>query len=375
MKKFCLRTIVILLSLVLLLGSAGTVQKACAAGKDSLTLSEDNLEANQSFQLENMVPGQVHTQQFRLEIVHKKAKSVGFRASVSEGSKKLADALMVTVKNANTGEVLYDDALTSMSWVNWKVTKEKVLTLEELVYEVSVSLPNDAGEDYLEEKVNIQLDWRMGPGRSSNIFWLWFFIILGVLLLGAFVVAFILLPKTALPKQTVRIVRFALPIAALILCWGVISYSLSWHQITVDDNTFSVGTLEINLNDGKPVFDKEVLIEPGMMLQEYFTIKNVGSANAYYRLWFSEIEGDLANELMVEIRDGKKLIFEGEFAELLEEKAFGTNSALMAGEEKELSIVIFLPEEGTNAVQGDTITFRLNYDATQMDGNPGKEYA
>ena len=375
MKKYCVRTVIALFSLVALLCTGAAAQKVYAAGNDSLTLSEQQPEVNQSFQLGSMLPGQKSTQQYRLEIVHKKAKSVSFRASVVEGSKKLADALLINVKSINTGEVLYDGPLASMSWAEWKVPKEQVLTLEELVYEITVTLSEDAGEDYRDETVNIRLDWRMGAGRSSNVFWFWFFIIAGVLVLGALVAAFILLPKMKLPQLTARIVRYALPVAALILCWGVVSYALSWHLISVDENTFSVGELKINLNDGKPVFDEDILIEPGMMLQKHFTIANEGNADAYYRLWFSEIEGGLADELLVELRDGKKLIFEGEFADLLEEKMFGTNSILLAGEEKELSIIIFLPEKGSNAVQGDTITFRLNYDATQKDGNPGKEYS
>ena len=374
MKQRSIRILGALLSLVLLICMAGPCQVLAAQENESLTLSDGKPEENQTFQVSNMVPGQSETKLYRVEIIHTKEKFVSFRASVSEGSKKLAEALTVTVKRMDTKDVLYDGALSEMSWVDWEVAEESVLTLEEMVYEVTVSLPSTATIDCQDERVTVRLDWQMEQAGGGSAFWLWFCIIGGVLALGALAVAFVLIRKSKLAKEATRVVSSIILVVALVLGWSVTSYALSWHQITIDENSFSTGTLKINLNDGEPVFDEDILFEPGMLVQRCFTIANEGSIDAYYRLWFSEIEGDLAEELMIEIRDGKKLVFEGEFKEMLEEKSFSANSTLLAGEEKELSIIIFLPEEGTNASQGKTVTFRLNYDATQKDSNPSKEY-
>ena len=58
----------------------------------------------------------------------------------------------------------------------------------------------------------------------------------------------------------------------------------------------------------------------------------------------------------------------------MEEKTVGSNAILLANETKELSIEIFLPEKSGNDMQGKSVSFRLNYDATQKDGNPNKDY-
>ena len=374
MKQRSVRILGVLLSIVLLICLAGPGRVMAAQDTESLTLSDSQPEENQSFQLANMVPGQSETKIFRVEIIHTKEKTVSFRAGVSEGSKKLAEALAVTVKRMDTREVLYDGTLSEMSWVDWTVVEESVLTLEEMVYEVTFTLPDTATLDCQGEKVTVRLDWQMEQVGGGNAFWLWFCIIGGVIALGALAAAFILIRKSKLAKEATQVVSSIILVVALVLGWSVTSYALSWHQITVDENIFSTGTLKINLNDGNPVFDEDILFEPGMLVQRHFTIANEGSIDAYYRLWFSEIEGDLAEELIIELRDGKKMIFEGEFKEMLEEKSFSANSTLLAGEEKELSVVIFLPEEGTNASQGKTVTFRMNYDATQKESNPGKEY-
>ena len=40
----------------------------------------------------------------------------------------------------------------------------------------------------------------------------------------------------------------------------------------------------------------------------------------------------------------------------------------------QLTIILTLPEEAKSDLRGDTVSFRLNYDATQKDGNPNREF-
>ena len=56
------------------------------------------------------------------------------------------------------------------------------------------------------------------------------------------------------------------------------------------------------------------------------------------------------------------------------ETVYANTSTLNANETKEMTIIILLPEEAKNNMQGKTVSFRLNFDATQKDGNISKEF-
>lgn len=373
MKQRSMRILGALLSLMLLICLTGPCQVKAEQENESLTLSDSKPEENQSFQVSNMIPGEEYTQTYRIEVNYKKAKVVSFRASVSEGSKKLAEAMQITVKRMDTEEILFSGALAGMSWVDWNLSQKSKLTAQELVYEVTVFLDRSLSNEYQDQSVTIKLDWQMEKGSGTSL-WVWLCVIVFVLALAALAVAFFLIRSSKIAKDAARITGNIIMVITLIFCWSITTYALAWHQVAVEQNSFTTGVLKLNLNDGEPVFDEELYFEPGLMIQRNFTIANEGNIDAIYRLWISNIEGELDDELTVEIRDGKKLIFDGIFEDFIEEKVYGNNTTLLANEIKELTILIYLPEECDNTMQGKAVSFRLNYDAVQKDGNPNKDF-
>ena len=99
-------------------------------------------------------------------------------------------------------------------------------------------------------------------------------------------------------------------------------------------------------------------------------MRNESSCDVYYRLWFTDITGDFADELEVELSDGETILFQGELSELNGVKSEGADGMLLLGEERILTITFRVPETAGNAAQGETILFDLNAEAVQAVNNP-----
>ena len=365
-KKMLKRSLVVFLMVVMLASVVLPCMSVDAAG-NSIELSTSDPKENQSFQISNMVPGEQYTQTYRVNASCSGDMKVGIRAFVAQGNEKLANALQMSVKLVDTDKVLYTGYVQDMDWA-----KAGISSSQELVYEVTFFLDSSVGNDYQNLSVTVNLEWKMESAMAT--FWLWFCIIGGLVALGALIFVYIRIRKSKKLKETVRAAGNLILALVLIIAWGTTTAVVAAYQMSVNENALTTGVVKVNLNDGKPVFEENVLFEPGMIIQRKFTIANEGNVDVVFHLYFSEIDGDLAKELTVEIKDGKRRIFEGVFEDLIEEKMDGTNTNLLAGETKELTIIFTLPEEAGNNVLGKNVTFRLNYEATQKDGNPNKEF-
>ena len=61
----------------------------------------------------------------------------------------------------------------------------------------------------------------------------------------------------------------------LSICLCITTYALVMVSVSVRDNYFKTGSIEINLNNGKPVIEEhEFLFEPGMTVTKDFFIQN-----------------------------------------------------------------------------------------------------
>lgn len=141
--------------------------------------------------------------------------------------------------------------------------------------------------------------------------------------------------------------------------------------VSVQDNTFQTGTLEINLNDGQALlYGDEYRFEPGMTVKKDFFIKNEGTIDAYYKLYFSNVNGVLADFLAVTIKDGDTVLYEGTLASLSRENTVAADKLLAAGETHTLTAVFHLPETAGNAAQSKEVAFDFCADAVQAKNNP-----
>jgi hypothetical protein len=236
------------------------------AAEPTVELNSTNSTENQIFEISNMVPGAEYTQTFRVSLANGEKKNLGFRAFVASGDQKLADALQIKVNLPELNAVLYEGPAKDMDWMKFAPG-----TIQEVAYEITFFIDKNLGNEYQNMKINLNLEWMLGqPGIGG--FWLWFAIIGGaVVVIAAIVVAIILIRKKKRMKGAARTVGNLILAMALIIGLGATTVAIAASQVTLGNNIFQTGVLKVTLNEDKPVFDQDILLEPGMMVQQKFT--------------------------------------------------------------------------------------------------------
>ena len=91
-------------------------------------------------------------------------------------------------------------------------------------------------------------------------------------------------------KTAKRLTGSIILIVVLALCLCLTTLAIVYDaMVSVENNIFTTGRVEINLNDGKAVYPEEMplQVEPGATDQNEFFLKSEGTVSAYYRLYFS----------------------------------------------------------------------------------------
>lgn len=173
-----------------------------------------------------------------------------------------------------------------------------------------------------------------------------------------------------------RLVAAVMAIACMVLA-AITAWALFWSHATIPNNRFRMGTVAVDLNDGRSILpDEGVYLEPGRTVAEDFTVSNVGSAACYYRLHIDNLEGGLAPALHVKIaRAGSgEVLYEGSAVGLELGDACVTADPLEPGATDVLTIQVSMVESAGNEYQGADVTFDVTLDATQVKNNEGREF-
>ncbi len=162
----------------------------------------------------------------------------------------------------------------------------------------------------------------------------------------------------------------AFVLAALLLMGA--GFALSYRYVEVEDNLFATGTISIDLNGGLAVIrPEEYLFEPGMTVDKPFYIANIGTGDAWCRLYISNAEGVLADILECSVLDeaGNTLV-SGSMRALENRMAMEQALLLAVGERRDLILRLHYPESGGNDGQNRDLSFELSAVAVQSKNNP-----
>ena len=174
-------------------------------------------------------------------------------------------------------------------------------------------------------------------------------------------------------KTRSRLTGGIIAVIVLAVCLVVTTVALAYSIASVRDNTFATGGVRINLNDGEPVIrPDEFLFEPGMTVNKEFFIENESTWDVYYRPYFDQVSGGLADVLEVTILDGDKTLYSGKAAELTKQNIAAADDLLRVGERRTLTARFHFPEDSGNAAQNLSLSFTLCADATQTKNNPDR---
>ncbi len=174
--------------------------------------------------------------------------------------------------------------------------------------------------------------------------------------------------------------RLRISVAAVIvlsLSLVITSYALVRLSVTIRDNIFHTGIVEINLNHGRPVVDPEdemfKRFEPGMRVVREFEVINESTDDVYYSVYLEQVDGALSEVLEISIWDGDILLCSG-MARELEGGTAGGVGELKVGETRTLEAHFYYPTEAGNDTQGEELTFTMCAKAVQKRNNPDRQF-
>jgi hypothetical protein len=165
-------------------------------------------------------------------------------------------------------------------------------------------------------------------------------------------------------------------IIVLALCLSVTTFALVHSVLTVDGNLFSTGVVKIDLNGDQPIIrDDDMIFEPGATIVKPFYIRNVGTCDIYYRVYFENVRGGLADVIEVTVYEGDEPIYSGLMSEL-GRSSTKTNKAgsIPIGERRDLKISFHFPEDAGNSAKAQVLEFDLSAIAVQTKNNNAKAF-
>lgn len=164
-------------------------------------------------------------------------------------------------------------------------------------------------------------------------------------------------------------------VCVLLLMLGLTTYALVMSFVEVKNHEFLTGTVDIELNDGQPVFtSQDALLQPNAQIEKEFMIENKGTADVYYRLYIDNMEGLLKDALYFKVYEGTNLLFEGDSDDLSRKTACVSQRPLMVGESRQLKALVYMKKESGNQKQNQQMTFNFHADAVQVKNNPNGEF-
>jgi len=172
-----------------------------------------------------------------------------------------------------------------------------------------------------------------------------------------------------------RMIGGIVTIIVLSICLTLTTFALVYATVSVEENIFRTGRVKINLNDGEPIIrENEFLFEPGMTVQKEFFIENLSTWDVYYKLYFDNVNGGLADILQITVTDGNRILCSGTMTELSKDKVVSVEEALSVMERKYLTVIFYFPKDAGNTAQALNLKFDLCADAVQTKNNSDRAF-
>lgn len=128
-------------------------------GDTRLEIDRRDPEVNQPFVVNNLFPGDVISQDYKVKVCHKGTVQLHFQTAVRPGYEQLGKVLKLRVEVE--GEVLYDGLMTKMpKSIMYSVVPDKRRTvISEVDYLLTTYLDTDVGNEYQNQDLVADLQW------------------------------------------------------------------------------------------------------------------------------------------------------------------------------------------------------------------------
>lgn len=357
-----------------------------------------------------MLPGDVESQGIELDVSHSAPLAVQFEVERTEDREgdiaRLSEALHLRVIDRLTGSVVAEGDASELTGkaVPIPVSGEGVTRLSWIV---EASLPTSVGNEYQNTACVLDLHWFVSAEESSSLAPLaktgdavpfWVFVVAAIVVAVLCAAAYaryrasraaaavgegssLTVPGTPaegkgrvpLDSQTKKnIFVSACFVFALLLAAASIAVALFYAHERLPENRFATGTVSLALEGG---FNEEGL-EPGKTVVEDFTITNTGSADAYWRMSFDNLQGPLSGALDVTVFDETgAVLYQGSAVELDRGASYAQSSRVLAsGQSETFTVQVSMNEGARNDYQGTGVTFDVRVDGVQSRNNEAGEF-
>lgn len=133
-----------------------------------ITINKHSKSENNSFNLSNMLPGDIKTEYYCIQVSYVDTVLLKYSANIKEELGDLSNVLTIKVKLMNTNEVLYNGTLKDIpKTINYSITSNKNTT-DELYYEITISLDKSVGNEYQDKKILIDFKWEVDSDNLEN---------------------------------------------------------------------------------------------------------------------------------------------------------------------------------------------------------------
>lgn len=148
-------------------GTADSTENVPAVSSDtesrnialSLSLYNKQPRENMAFGVVDMLPGDVKTEYFRLNVSYHDTVTVHFGTDIHSGYEKLAEVLKLRVKLLTTGETLYDGLMRDIGDEAVHTLVSSDGTTDELYYEITAYLDTSVVNEYQSKALMADFKW------------------------------------------------------------------------------------------------------------------------------------------------------------------------------------------------------------------------
>ena len=117
-----------------------------------------------------------------------------------------------------------------------------------------------------------------------------------------------------------------------------------------------------------------MFIAPGESVTRTFFIENNSTTDVYYRFYFENLTGDLAEHVKVCVNYGETVVTQGMISQLTRDTAVPAGDLLVPGERRDLTVTFTLVNESGRDYGNNFLSFDLSADAVQAPNNPDKDF-
>lgn len=144
--------------------TTGATAESLTAGR--IRLNAKHPDDNRPFTVTNLFPGDTVTQNFCVQVSYRGTVTVCFATEWQSGDRELMDALNMRIKALGNDRVLYNGPFTDMPTDLAYTLQSDTETQTDLYYEIQVSLPESAGNEYQSRRVSVDFLWWVAESEN-----------------------------------------------------------------------------------------------------------------------------------------------------------------------------------------------------------------